>query len=216
MGTQLTNSRNKVPPKMDRDGPRKMGRPRAFCEVTALDAAMRIFWEKGYEGATLEDLTGAMGINRSSLYATFGDKETLFRKVMARYAGGPAAYVLEALQQPTARSVVEALLRGAVKLMADPTHPPGCLSLQGGLACGSDAENVKQAMIDWRKRGEAAIQKRMQRARADGDLSRDVNPADLARYVSIVLNGLGVQAANGATPAEMTRAVEMALRSIPL
>src|ERR1700692_3078296 len=88
---------------------RKMGRPLGFAENEALEAAMRVFWEKGFEGSTLSDLTEAMGINRSSMYATFGDKEALFRLAMARYAEGPAAYVREALEQPTVRAVVEGL-----------------------------------------------------------------------------------------------------------
>jgi AcrR family transcriptional regulator len=192
-----------------------MGRPRGFAENEALDAAMTVFWEKGYEGSTLADLTEAMRINRSSMYATFGDKEALFRLAIARYAEGPAAYVREALEQPTVRSVVEALLRGALGLLTDPSHPRGCLSVQGALACGSDAEPMKQAMIESRKQGEADIQKRLQRARKEGDLANDVDPGDLARYISTVLTGLAVQAANGSTRAEMTRLVEMALRSMP-
>jgi len=122
----------------------------------------------------------------------------------------------EALQQPTARGVVEALFRGTVKFLADPSHPKGCLSLQGGLACGAGAENVNQSMIDWRKDGQSILQKRLQRARSEGDLADDVNPKDLARYIAIVINGLGVQAVNGATAAEMNRAVELALRSMPI
>jgi AcrR family transcriptional regulator len=217
VGAQLANSgKTDTKNNPQKNGYQKMGRPRAFCEMSALDTAMRVFWEKGYEGATLDDLTRAMGINRSSLYATFGDKEKLFRQVIVRYAGGPGAYIYEALTRPTAREVIETLLRRSVNLLADPTHPPGCLSLQGGLACGSGAEAVKQAMIDWRKRGEAEIQKRMQQARSEGDLPYGVSPKDLARYVSILLNGLAVQAANGATQAEMTRAVELALQSMPL
>jgi AcrR family transcriptional regulator len=196
--------------------PAKMGRPREFSEAAALDAAMRVFWEKGYEGASLEDLTRAMGINRSSLYATFGDKESLFRKVLARYAAGPLTFIHEAIEQPTVRSVVEALLRGTVKFLSDPAHPPGCLSLQGGLACGTGAESVRQTMIDWRRGGELQLQKRLQRAQADGQLPKRINPKDLARYVAIVMNGLAVQAANGATPAEMNRAIELALQSMPL
>ena len=192
-----------------------MGRPRGFAENEALDAAMTVFWEKGYEGSTLADLTEAMRINRSSMYAPFGDKEALFRLAIARYAEGPAAYVREALEQPTVRSVVEALLRGALGLLTDPSHPRGCLSVQGALACGSDAEPMKQAMIESRKQGEADIQKRLQRARKEGDLANDVDPGDLARYISTVLTGLAVQAANGSTRAEMTRLVEMALRSMP-
>src|ERR1700726_3700242 len=194
----------------------KMGRPRSFAENEALEAAMRVFWEKGYEGSTLADLTEAMGINRSSMYATFGDKEALFRLAIARYAEGPAAYVREALEQPAARAVVEALLRGALELLTDPSHPRGCLSVQGALACGSDAEPMKQAMIEWRKQGESEIQKRLQRARTEGDLAKDVNPGDLARYISTVLTGLGVQAANGSTRAEMARVADMVLRSMPL
>jgi AcrR family transcriptional regulator len=193
----------------------KMGRPRGFTENEALEAAMRVFWEKGYEGSTLADLTEAMGINRSSMYATFGDKEALFRLAIARYAEGPAAYVREALQQPVVRAVVEALLRGALELLTDPSHPRGCLSVQGALACGSQAEPMKQAMIEWRKQGESDIQKRFQRARREGDLAKDVDPGDLARYISTVLTGLGVQAANGSTRAEMTRVVDMVLRSMP-
>ena len=192
----------------------KMGRPRGFCEEAALEAAMRVFWAKGYEGATLSDLTEAMGINRSSMYTTFGDKEALFRLAIARYAEGPAAYVRKALREPTARAVVEALLQGALELLTDSSHPRGCLSVQGALACGSAAEQAKQAMIEWRKHGEADIQRRLQQARKEGDLAKDVNPGDLARYVSTLLTGLGVQAANGATKADMTRVVEMALRSM--
>jgi AcrR family transcriptional regulator len=194
----------------------KMGRPRCFREEEALDAAMRVFWDKGYEGASLDDLTEAMGINRSSLYATFGDKEELFEKVMSRYCEGPMAYMAEALQQPTARQVIETILRKTVKALADPENPRGCLLLQGGLACGSDAEAARQAMIEHRTAGFRGIQKRMHRAQADGDLPKDVNPTDLARYVTIVLNGLSIQAVNGATPSEMKRAVAMALRSMPV
>src|SRR5439155_26722007 len=118
-------------------GRAKMGRPRAFREDTALDAAMRVFWERGYEGTSLDDLTDAMGINRSSLYASFGDKETLFRGVINRYAAGPVSYVQKALEQTTARAVIEALLRGTAEALGDMSHPRGCLLLQGGLACGS-------------------------------------------------------------------------------
>jgi AcrR family transcriptional regulator len=193
-----------------------MGRPRSFAKNEALEAAMRLFWEKGYEGSTLADLTEAMGINRSSMYATFGDKQALFRLAIARYADGPAAYVREALEQPTVRAVVKALLRGALELLTDPSHPRGCLSLQGALACGSPAEPMKHAMIEWRKQGEAEIQKRLQRARKEGDLAKDVDPGDLARYISTVVTGLGIQSANGATRAEMTRLVDMVLRSMPL
>src|SRR5216110_2711717 len=91
------------------------GRPRSFDLDKALDRALQVFWHKGYEGASLSDLTQAMGISRPSLYAAFGDKESLFRKVIDRYFEGPAAYIRGALQEPTARGVIERLLFGAVE-----------------------------------------------------------------------------------------------------
>jgi len=194
----------------------KMGRPREFDESAALDAAMRVFWEKGFEGASMDELTSVMGINRSSLYSAFGDKEALFHKVVARYKDGHMAFFGQALAQPTARGAIEALLRGIVQFLSDSNHPKGCLSLQGGLSCGSGAEGIQQSMAEWRNGGLSQLQKRMQRAQADGDLPKHVNPKDLARYVLILMNGLGVQAVNGATASEMTRAVDLALKTLPL
>src|SRR5450432_383634 len=91
------------------------GRPRGFDPETALDQALHVFWRQGYEGTSLTDLTEAMGINRPSLYAAFGNKEALFRKVLERYATGPTSYMTKALAQPTAHKVVEHLLRGATQ-----------------------------------------------------------------------------------------------------
>lgn len=190
----------------------RTGRPRGFDEEAALDAAMQMFWEEGYEGATLADLTRAMGINRSSMYAAFGDKEALFKLVIARYAQGPMQYIRTALAQPTLRSVVEGLLYGMVEFLSAPGNPRGCLSLQGALACGSDGKPAQQAMIEWRKRGEAALRKRFLRAQKDGDLGANINAADFARYIAALMSGVGIQAANGATKAEMKQLVDIALR----
>jgi AcrR family transcriptional regulator len=190
----------------------RTGRPRGFDEGKALDAAMRVFWEKSYEGATMADLTKAMGINRSSMYAAFGDKDALFDLVMKRYREGPMTYIRKALEQPAIRDVVTGLLRGTVDFLATPGNPKGCLSVQGALACGSDAEPVKQTLVEWRRSGEAAIKRRLQQAQKDGDLDGKINPTDFARYISSVMVGLGVQAANGVTKAEMTRIADMVVR----
>src|SRR5271170_1976714 len=124
-----------------------LGRPRSFDADKALDRALQVFWRKGFEGASLADLTKAMGINRPSLYAAFGDKEALFRKVLDRYADGPASYVREALQEPTARAVMERLLRGAAEISADRHSPRGCLMVQGALACGKETEPIRRELI---------------------------------------------------------------------
>jgi AcrR family transcriptional regulator len=197
-----------------RAGEVRMGRPRGFDEDAALEAAMRVFWEKSYEGASIADLTEAMGINRSSMYAAFGDKESIFHRVMERYREGPMTYIRQALAEPSLREVVAALLRGTAEFLSIPGNPRGCLSIQGALACGTDAEPVKQSIIDWRKSGEAALKKRLQQAQSEGELAAGIQPADFARYMSSVMAGLGVQAANGATRAELRRVAEIALRCI--
>jgi AcrR family transcriptional regulator len=192
-----------------------VGRPRAFDIDQALDRALQVFWRKGYEGTSLSDLTKAMGINRPSLYAAFGNKEALFRKALDRYAEGPAAYTRKALDEPTARAVVERLLRGVLDLLTDQCTPQGCLAVQGALACGDAADAIRQELISRRVAGEAALRQRLERAIADGDLPADANPADLARYVTTVSQGMAVQAAGGASREELQRVVEMALRAWP-
>jgi AcrR family transcriptional regulator len=188
------------------------GRPREFDVEKALDRALKVFWRKGYEGASLPELTRAMGINRPSLYAAFGNKEALFRKVLDRYAEGPAAYVREALNEPTARAVAERMLVGAVDLLTGPRSPRGCLLVHGALACGEAAESIRRELASRRAAGEAAIRQRFERAAAEGDLPTDVCPADLARYVVTVRQGMAVQAAGGAGREELRRVAEMALR----
>lgn len=191
-----------------------MGRPRGFDEDAALEAAMRVFWEKSYEGATIADLTEAMGINRSSMYAAFGDKESVFHRIMERYREGRMTYVRQALTQPSLREVVAGLIYGTAEFLASPGNPRGCLLIQGALACGTDAEPVKRAMVDWRKSGEAVLRKRLHQAQSKGELPREIQPADFARYLSSVMAGLGIQAANGATRAELRRVASIALRCI--
>ena len=149
---------------------RALGRPRSFETGKALDAAMKVFWCKGYEGASLTDLTKAMGINRPSLYAAFGNKESLFRKVLNRYDSGPAGYVREALNQPTARAAVEKLMEGAADLGTASSNPRGCLFVQSALVCGDGAEAIRNDLILRRDAGEKAVRLRFKRAQAEGDL----------------------------------------------
>ena len=191
------------------------GRPREFDTDKALEAALKVFWRKGFEGASLPDLTRAMGINRPSLYAAFGNKEALFRKALDRYAHGPAAYVRQALDEPTARRVVERLLRGAVDVLTDPRNPRGCLAVQGALACGKASDGVRKELNSRRAAGEAALRRRLERARSEGDLPAGSNPADLARYVTTLVHGMSVQAAGGDSRAQLRRVADLALQSWP-
>lgn len=191
------------------------GRPRTFDVDRALDRALQVFWRKGYEGASLSDLTKAMRINRPSLYAAFGDKEHLFRRALDRYSEGPASYACEALKEPTARAVVQRLLYSGADTMTDSRHPQGCLFIQGGLACGDEATSVKRELSSRREAGEQALCERLKQAKSEGDLPPDSDPAALARYVTTVAQGMSVQAAGGATRAELRRIVDIALRAWP-
>jgi AcrR family transcriptional regulator len=191
-----------------------MGRPRDFDVDRALDRAMTVFWRKGYEGASLTDLTRAMGINRPSLYAAFGNKESLFRRALDRYAEGPAAYVREALGAPTARAVVERLWCGAVERLTDPRSPRGCLMVQGALACGDAAESIREEVSARRATLVSALRDRFARAVAEGDLSAGEDPDALARYVAAVNHGMAIEAVGGASCEDLRRIADVALRAV--
>ena len=192
-----------------------MGRPRAFDADVALERAMGVFWEQGYEGASLTDLTAAMGISRTSMYSAFGNKEDLFAKALQRYTEGPASYGPRALQEPTAREVAAAVLEGAINATTSPDGPAGCLTVQGSLAAGATARGIRDLLIAWRNEAVVHLRDRFQRAIDDGDLPDDTDPSVLARYVITVSNGIAVQAASGASPADLRHVADAALRNWP-
>src|SRR6266705_1928662 len=158
----------------------QLGRPRAFDPDAALDRAMHVFWAKGYEGASLCGLTRAMGINRPSLYAAFGNKEQLFSKVLDRYMDGPLAYFGKALSAPTGREVVEQIFFGAVRMEGYTRCSSGCLMVQGALAVGDAARSVQKEAVGRRAASEVALRRRLQRAKREGDLPKNSDPAELA------------------------------------
>jgi len=190
------------------------GRPRSFDKEKALDAALQVFWRKGYEGASMADLTSAMGIEKPSLYAAFGDKEQLFLQVLDHYQKGPAKMILAALQEPTARRAVERLLRESADAGSDPHTPRGCLYVQGALACSGESDCIRTELISRRAAGEAALRKRLQSAKKEGDLSKSADPAGLARYIMAVLHGMSVRSSAGASRKELRGIAETALRGL--
>jgi AcrR family transcriptional regulator len=176
---------------------------------------MRMFWRKGYEGTSLADLTRSMGINRPSLYAAFGNKEALFRKVLDRYAAEVGTTFTAALDEPTARGAVERLLREAADALTDPGHPPGCLNVQGALACGTEAEPVRKELILRRSKVQRELSERLKRAKREKDLPADVNTDALASYVYTIIHGMAVQATAGASRAELQQVARLAIRVWP-
>ncbi|SET15581.1 TetR/AcrR family transcriptional regulator [Paenibacillus sp. NFR01] len=191
------------------------GRPRAFDTETALDQALYLFWRKGYEGTSISDLTEAMGINAPSLYKAFGNKEQLFIRILDRYAEGPAAYMIEAFQQPTARKMIEALLYGAARATTDPATPGGCLTIHGALSTGEAGQTVKHELDVRRAGGETAMRERFKQAQAEGELPGDVDAADLAAFYSTIFQGLAVQGGAGASETKLRRVVDLALQLWP-
>jgi AcrR family transcriptional regulator len=187
------------------------GRPREFCVDAALAAALQVFWSKGYEGASLTDLTEAMGITRPSLYAAFGNKEALFRKTLDLYEREKLARINTALDAPTTRGVVERMLRASLDVQTGAESPGGCLSVIGSLACGAEAEGVRAEVIARRASSEAAMMQRFERARAEGDLPDGVDPEGLVRYVLALIQGMAVQAGSGVPRASLERLVATAL-----
>jgi AcrR family transcriptional regulator len=192
-----------------------VARVREFDTDAALDQAMLVFWRLGYERATLAELTKAMGINRPSLYAAFGSKEQLFRMALERYASGPDAYEPRALALPTAREVALELLRGGADRQTQPRKPHGCLAVLGTRTNGADSSPIGKMLIEARLAGEAEVCQRFERAKAEGDLPPDADPAALAEYIRTVIYGMTVKAASGATRDELERVIEVAMHAWP-
>jgi AcrR family transcriptional regulator len=192
-----------------------MGRPRAFDRDKALDQALHVFWANGYEGTSIADLTKAMGINPPSLYAAFGNKEKLFRQALDRYEVQRDEIMAEAFTAPTAREAVTRLLEGTADRLSDKDKPRGCLMVQGALCGGEECESVKRDLAARRAGGEVLIRERLKRAKREGDLPSDADPAALARFLATVLQGMSVQASGGATRKELRAIAGMALRAWP-
>jgi AcrR family transcriptional regulator len=190
-----------------------MGRPRAFDADAALDEATEVFWRHGYEGATIAQLTEAMGINPPSLYAAFGSKEGLLKAALDRYSAKRAAFMEKILNAPTAREVADRMLMGIADTQTDPANPPGCFLVQGGLACGTGSENVPFELAARRAQTEDQLRERFVRAKAEGDLKETADPAALARYISAVTAGMGVMASSGADREALRQVAAVSLKA---
>ncbi len=191
-----------------------VGRPREFDPDEVLETAMELFWEHGFDGVSISDLTDATGINRRSLYAAFGSKEELFGRAVRRYLDGPGGFVAAALQQPTAWDVAATMLHGAVDSYTDPGRPRGCLVVHGALAAGGEADSVRVDLAQQRDAGVKALARRFDEAQAAGELP-GVNTLVLSRWINSVCQGISVQARSGATREELHEVADQALAGWP-
>jgi AcrR family transcriptional regulator len=187
------------------------GRPREFCVDQALAAALRVFWSKGFEGASLNDLTEAMGITRPSLYLAFGNKEALFRKALDLYEREKMAYIGKALAQPTARLVAETMLQGALENAASASEPHGCLGVITSVACGSEAESVRKEVLERGRVINNALIERFERAKSEGDLPAHVDTEGLTNLLKAMLQGISIQGGAGASREQLEKLIQTGL-----
>lgn len=191
------------------------GRPREFDADVALAAALRVFWRRGYEGASMAELTAEMGLTKPSLYGAFGNKEALFKKALDLYEREKMAYMRTALDAETSRGVAERLLNGALAMQASTCDPKGCLGVISTVACSQEAESIREAVIERQQGSKRALIERFERAKAEGDLPEAIDPTALARYLTAVMQGLAVQAGAGTTCPDLKNIVDTTLAVWP-
>lgn len=192
-----------------------MPRPRKLDREEALEAALGVFWRKGYEGTSYADLVAATGAERPALYAAFGNKEALFRTALERYGTHYGSYVWDALARDTAQEVAADVLTGAVELATRYSDRTGCFGINGALAGSDEAEPARRALIEWRASGEAALRERFDRAKEGGDLPPDAHSAALAAYILAVAHGMAVQAKAGHSKELLMAVAKQALATWP-
>ena len=197
--------------------PRKpRGRPLSFDRDAALETAMHVFWERGYEAASISDLTSAMGITPPSLYTAFGDKEQLFLEAIERYALGYGSAGARALnEEPTARGAIERWLLEAANELTQPCHPKGCMVVMAATNCSAAAERVQDALLLRRTEAIANVGRRIQGGIDGGELPADTDPQDLANFYTTIYQGMSMQAKDGATHESLMATVRTAMRSWP-
>ncbi|WP_423835782.1 TetR/AcrR family transcriptional regulator [Streptomyces longhuiensis] len=193
------------------------GRPRTFDRDAALEAAIRLFWERGFEATSLGELTEAMGIRPGSLYAAFGDKKALFREAVEVYGRSPVgSFPARALaEEPTARGAVSRILREAAVVYADPAHPAGCLAISAATNVTVQDEEIATFLRDVRNAGLAAIEERLRQAQEEGELPAAADVSALASYFAAIVQGLSQRARDGADAAELSQVAELALAAWP-
>jgi AcrR family transcriptional regulator len=189
------------------------GRPRTFDPDTALRRALALFWERGYEGTSLKDLAEAMGIASASIYACFGNKEDLFRQVMALYSttsGEPPRRALR--EQPTARAAVHAMLRATADQITRPDTAHYCMLILAAPTGAVENHAVREFLADRRRDMHTTIKDRLARGVTDGDLTAPPGSLDaIARYYTTVVQGLSIQARDGATRAQLEAVITCAM-----
>lgn len=188
------------------------GRPRTFDKDTALKRAMEVFWVRGYEGASMTDLTSAMGIASPSLYAAFGSKEELFRQALQYYAATEGGEIWSGVTQAkTAYEAVACYLLETARVFTRRNKPPGCLIVLSALHLGEHSDTVRRELIDSREQNVEGLKQRLQQGVVAGEISPTADLAAIARYYVTVQQGMSIQARDGATRQQLEQIARAAL-----
>lgn len=196
--------------------PRSAGRPRLFDREAALEIALDHFWRQGFEATSTTQLTSAMGISQPSLYAAFGSKEQLYREAVGVYLQRHGQFIDKAISEhsSTRKAIFQALLMAA-RQYSDRAHAPGCMVASAGLQGGVEHAGLHNEMAGLRRNGQRAIHARLEQARRDGELAADTNTQDLAAYFAMVIQGMAVQAIDGASAAALEAMATLAMKAWP-
>ncbi|TBY83774.1 TetR/AcrR family transcriptional regulator [Rhizobium leguminosarum] len=193
---------------------RRRGRPPAFDRETVLSAARETFWAHGYEGASIADLTAAMGITPQSLYAAFNSKADLYRAALEQYRG-LGSDTFSALGEPIDTvSAFERILRGSAAIFSAPEHPKGCMISTAVLNCASENEVIADHVAAMRRRSLDAFAARIERGIREGDMKPETNPRALARFLGAIIQGMSVQARDGASLEELLDIAVLAIAEL--
>jgi len=193
------------------------GRPLSFDREQALENAMHVFWDRGYEAASIAELTAAMGITAPSLYSAFGDKEHLFLEAIERYANGAGSAAPRALaEELTARAAIERLLCEAAKELTRSCHPAGCMVVMAATNCSVASAHIQTALAKRRAASEEGIRTRIEQGIVDGELPADTDAAALANFYTTVFQGMSIQARDGASRASLLATAATAMRAWPV
>lgn len=188
------------------------GRPRTFDREQALRSAIEVFWARGYEGATLEELQTAMGgIAPPSFYAAFGSKDALFREAVMLYYGRMRERIMAALEAPTAKEGIEALMREGIEQFSTGDGPKGCLIVLGALNCTRANKDAHDYLYELRQQGQEVIRQRLARGVADGDLPANTPVSEMSFFYLTVMHGLAVRARDGASRQALMGAARSAM-----
>ena len=202
--------------KIEQTSKRPRGRPKNFDRAAALHQAMKLFWERGYEGASFDDLIAAMGISPSSFYNAFGSKERLYQEATEAYLAFSSEWFAGELGAAAdAKTAFHQLLTAAAREFTQEDRPTGCMIALAGTQLPPALAPLRDMMAGHRRAARSAMADRIQRGIDEGDVPKDTNVEALAAFYSALSCGMAVQARDGASRARLLEIVEVAMRAWP-